>query len=210
MTPQELSDRIADVLLEVAAWTADPRDWGRPDLDGAVEVWDRLDRLITDLTILRRDHAVVLARRIDNEQTAFTRDGRIVIHRDTPRTERWDGHSLLGELADRIVDVNGEIHEAIDVDVARAVIPACVQGQTSSRWKVTELRKVVQNPEQFREVDYGDAVVARGPTPGRARNRRPPKLQPSIHVSDDEPVGKDVDSGDNVGYEDMRASDEVE
>lgn len=178
MTPQELSDRIAGVMVEVASWTADPRDWGRSDLDGAVEVWDRLDRLMTDLAVLRRDHAVVLGRRVDDQQTAFTRDGRVTIHRDVPRTERWDGHELLGELASPLIDGDtGEVLDAVPVDVLRAVVPACVQGQTSSRWKITELRKVVQNPERYREVDYGDALVARGPLPSRVRNAKPPPVQ---------------------------------
>ena len=178
MTPQELSDRIADVMVEVATWTADPRDWGRSDLDGAVEVWDRLDRLMTDLAVLRRDHAVVLGRRVDDQQTAFTRDGRVTIHRDVPRTERWDGHGLLGELASTLVDTaSGEIVDAVPVDVLRAVVPACGQGATSSKWKISELRKVLQQPEAFREVDYGDAVIARGPIPSRVRNARPPAVQ---------------------------------
>jgi hypothetical protein len=180
MTPQELSDRIADVMVEVTTWTADPRDWGRSDLDGAVEVWDRLDRLMTDLAVLRRDHAVVLARRVDNEQTAYTRDGRITIHRAVPSTERWEGHELLGELAETLVDTTtGERVPAVELNVLRAVIPACGQGQTSSRWKVTELRKVMENPERYREVDYGDAVIARGPIPSRVRNARPPAVQGS-------------------------------
>jgi hypothetical protein len=175
VTPQELSDRIAAVMVEVTSWSADPREWGRSDLDGAVEVWDRLDRLMTDLAVLRRDHAVVLGRRVDNEQTAFTRDGRVTVHRDVPRNERWDGHRVLGELAEPLVDTTtGEVVDAVAVDVLRAVIPACVQGQTSSRWKITELRKVMQQPEAFREVDYGDAVIARGPLPLRVRNARPP------------------------------------
>ena len=175
MTPQELSDRIAAVLVEVAQWTIDPRDWGRSDLDGAVEVWDRLDRLMTDLAVLRRDHAVVLARRIDNEAKAYTRDGSIVIHRDIPRNERWDGHRVIGELAAPLVDTTtGEMVQAVPIDVLRDVLPACGQGATSSKWKITALRKVLQNPEDFREVDYGDAVIARGPLPSRVRNTKPP------------------------------------
>ena len=175
MTPQELSDRIAAVMVEVASWSADPRDWGRSDLDGAVEVWDRLDRLMTDLAVLRRDHAVVLGRRVNDEQTAFTRDGRVTIHRDVPRNERWDGHAVIGELAESLINKEtGEVVDAVDVETLRAVIPACVQGQTSSRWKITELRKVMQQPEAFREVDYGDAVIARGPLSARVRYARPP------------------------------------
>lgn len=193
MTPNELSDRIAAVRVEVASWTTDPRDWGRPDLDGSGEVWDRLDRLIVDLTILRRDHAVVLARRVGDQATLYTRDGSVTVHRDVPRTERWDGHELLGKLAVRLISPDGEIVEAVPVDVARAVIPACVQGQTSSRWKITELRKVLDDPESFREVDYGDAVIARGPLPSRVRNAKPP---PEPAMSTDHPQ-LDVQTGDN-------------
>jgi hypothetical protein len=195
VTPQELSDRIAGVLVEVAQWSADPRDWGRPDLDGAVEVWDRIDRLMTDLAILRRDHSVTLARRINNEQTAYTRDGSITIHRDVPRNERWDGHRVLGELAIPLVDATtGEMVEAVPVDIARAVIPACVEGQTSSRWKVTELRKIGLQPETFREVDYGDAVVARGPLPSRVRHARPP-VEPTPDDGSPQLDAQDVDKG---------------
>lgn len=186
MTPREFSDRIDAVLTEVASWTTDPREWGRPDLDGAGEVWDRLDRLITDLTILRRDHAVVLAHRIDDQQTLYTRDGTVIVHRDVPRTERWDGHAVLGALGDEMVSRDGEIVDAIPVDVARAVLPACVQGQTSSRWKITELRKVLDAPESFREVDYGDAVIARGPLPSRVRHARPPAVHEAATVDPQE------------------------
>lgn len=188
VSPEELSDRIADVAAEVATWSdIDPRDWGRGDLDGAVEVWDRLDRLMIDLAILRRDHALTLARRVDNEQKAYTRDGPVMIHRDVPRNERWDGHRVLGELAEHLVNVDGELIDAVPVEVLRAVLPACVQGQTSSRWKITELRKVLEQPEAFREVDYGDAVIARGPVPSRVRNSRPPderNTQPLVQTVD--------------------------
>jgi hypothetical protein len=176
VTPQELSDRIATLLAEVASWQADPRGWGRDDLDGAIEVWDRLDRLITDLTIIRRDHAVTLAHRISDEHTGTTRSGPVTVHRDTPRSERWDGHGLLGELAEQMITADGEIVDAVPVDVLRDVVPACAQGQTSSKWKVTELRKVLPKPEDFREVEYGIAIVARGPVPGRLRNLRPPAV----------------------------------
>lgn len=194
VSPEELSDRIADVAAEVATWSdIDPRDWGRGDLDGAVEVWDRLDRLMTDLAIIRRDHALTLAHRVNNEQKAYTRDGPVMIHRDVPRNERWDGHRVLGELAEHLVNVDGEFVDAVPVEVLRAVLPACVQGQTSSRWKITELRKVLPQPEVFREVDYGDAVIARGPTSARVRNSRPPDVPvpDSVHPQQD---AQDVDN----------------
>jgi len=181
VTPQELSDRIAAVMVEVATWMVDPSEWGRDDLDTAIEVWNRLDRLMIDLAVLRRDHARVLARRVDNEQTVITRDGSVTIHRDVPRNEKWDGHRVLGELAAPLIDADtGEVVEAVDVEVLRRVIPACVQGQTSSRWKITELRKEMQNPEHLRSVEYGDAVIARGPMPGQVKHARPPKDPPVI------------------------------
>lgn len=174
MTPQELSDRIAAVLLEVTTWTADPRDWGRADLDGAGEVWDRLDRLIIDLTILRRDHAVVLAHRIDDQQTLYTRDGAVTVHRDLPRSEKWDGHGVIGELADPMVTKDGDIIDAVPVDVLRDVLPACGPGATSSKWKVTALRQVLPSADEYREVTYGDAIIARGPIPSQVRHAKPP------------------------------------
>jgi len=177
MTPQEMSDAIAEVAAIVIYWseTTDPAEWGRDDLDTAVEVWDRLDRLMTDLAILRRAHGIVLARRIDNERTAITRDGPTTIHRDLPRTERWDGHRVIAELAVELVDTDtGEVVQAVDVDVLRRVLPACGEGQTSSKWKISELRKEIQ-ADQYREVTYGDAVIARGPLAAQVRNTRPPK-----------------------------------
>ena len=174
MTPQELSDRIAAVLLEGDDMDRDPRDWGRADLDVAGEVWDRLDRLIIDLTILRRDHAVVLAHRIDDQQTLYTRDGFVTVHRDLPRSEKWDGHGVIGELADPMVTKDGDIIDAVPVDVLRDVLPACGPGATSSKWKVTALRQVLPSADEYREVTYGDTIIARGPIPSQVRHAKPP------------------------------------
>lgn len=180
MTPHELSDRIAATQAEVATWTVNPAEWGREELDAAVEVWDRLDRLMTDLSILRREHAVELARRVDDERTSITRDGPVTVHRDIQRAERWDGHAVLGELAAPLIDiVNGELVDAITVEVLRTVLPAVGTGQTSSKWKISGLRKAMQNPERFRQVEYGTAVVVRGPQPSQTRNARPSTEPPS-------------------------------
>ena len=179
MTPHEMSDALDRIEVAINALTTDPRDWGRTELDGAVEVWARFNRLIDSLMILRRDHAVVLARRIPDQYTATTRQGAETIHRTVPKNEAWDGHRLLGELAVPLVSLpDGDIIDAIPVDVARAVIPACEQGRTSSKWKVTEVRKRIPDAEKrLRKVTYGDAVVAPGPVPYQARRSRAPVEQ---------------------------------
>jgi hypothetical protein len=170
-----MSDRIDTARVEATAWTTDPRDWGRDELDDAVEVWNRLNGLIGDLTILRRDHALVLARRLDDEHTAVTRDGRVTVHRTTPRSEQWDGSDVIDELSVPMVDPDGDIIPAIPADIVRAVVPACQQGSTSSKWKITELRKIVDNPERFRRIEYGETTIAAGPLPvALRRTARPP------------------------------------
>ena len=176
MTPSEMSDAVDAVRVEAMTWTTDPREWGRDELDDAVEVWNRLDRLIADLTILRRDHALVLARRVDDEHIAVTRDGRITVHRTTPRTEQWDGAAVIDALATPMVDPNGELVPAIPADVVRAVVPACNEGATSSKWKVTALRKVVGNVDDYRHVVYGETTIGAGPLPrALRRTARPPQ-----------------------------------
>ena len=174
MTPTEMADAIAAARTEVATWTSDPRDWGRADMDRAAEVWDRLDRLITDLTILRRDHGLVLARRVDDEFTALTRDGLLTVHRAVETSDQWDGDGVIDDMSEPLADANGEIVDAIRSDVLRDVLPACEPGATSSRWKVTAIRKRYPTVEKTRRrVVYGDAVIARGGKRSSQRHRKP-------------------------------------
>jgi hypothetical protein len=175
---REMAARVRAVSAEVFSWTADPRDWGRDEVDDAVAVWDALDRLIDSLTILRRDHAVVLARRVDDQYTA----NGVTIHREVPMTEEWNGSDVLDAMSETVIDANGEAIQAIPVEDARAVLPACLPGQTSSRWKITELRQRIPRPEQHRKRVYGDAYVARGPLAAAARRRKPS----AVHQADTE------------------------
>jgi hypothetical protein len=193
MTPAEMSERLDAVRVETMTWTTDPRDWGRDDVDDAVEVWHRLHRLIGDLAILRRDHARVLARRIDDEHSATTRDGRITVHRQTERTDQWNGSDVIDALAVPMIDANGEVLPAIPADSARAVIPACEQGATSSRWKITELRKVVENADDFRRTVYGETTIALGPLPRALRRSARPLADPDELST--EPPGASTGTG---------------
>jgi hypothetical protein len=84
------------------------------------------------------------------------------VHRTLPKTEKWDGAGVLHALSQTMIDSNGEMVAAIPYDTARAVIPACGDGQTSSKWKMGELRKAIPNAREFREVEWGEAQIARG------------------------------------------------
>jgi hypothetical protein len=172
-TAREMAAALDRIEVAVNALTDDPRDWDRDQIDAAVEVWERLDSIIASLALLRRDHGLVLARRLPDEYTAPTRRGAVTVHRNVSTSETWDGHEVIGALATEVIDANGERISAIPVDVARAVIPSCKQGQTSSKWKITELRKVVDDADRYRHVVYGDATIGRGPLPAPLRNRRP-------------------------------------
>jgi hypothetical protein len=175
VTPEEMSARLTSILDEVTMMTTDPRDWGRADLQGAVAVWDRLDRLIDTLTVLRRDHAFVLARRLPDQYTAATIHGAVTVHRNPTKNDLWDGHGLIGDLAETVINADGERIEAVPVDTLRSVLPACGQGATSSKWKITEVRKVL--PDEVvaarHSVEWGDTLIARGPL-YVSRNSRPP------------------------------------
>ena len=178
---------LAKILQQVAAIDADinaldiDADWDRDDIDDAVKLWDRLDKLITNAMIVRRDHGVILARRIPDEHT--TGDG-ITVHRTVESHHEWDGHAVLGALAKPLVDTGtGEMVEAIPLTDARDVIPACGQGATSSKWKITELRKRL-DPTPFHKVEYGSSIIARGPNT-YGKNKTP--KTPSPQAPTDEP-----------------------
>jgi hypothetical protein len=175
-----MSARLDAIVDEIGMMTTDPREWGREDLQGAVAVWDRLDRLIGELSVLRRDHAIVLANRLPDQYTAATAHGAVTVHRNPLKTEAWDGHGVLADLAAPMIDGNGERLEAVPVSILRDVLPAVAQGATSSRWKVNELRKI--NPgivESRRTVTWGDVLIARGPLPYAARRTVAPDIEPS-------------------------------
>ncbi len=178
---------LAKILQQVAAIDASVNeldvdaDWARQDIDYAVELWDRLDKLITNAMIVRRDHGVILARRIPDEYT--TADG-LTVHRTIETHHEWDGHAVLGALAQPLVNIDtGEMVEAIPLADARDVIPACGQGATSSKWKITELRKRL-DPTPFHKVEYGSSIIARGPNT-YTRNKTP--KTPSPQALTDEP-----------------------
>lgn len=182
MTPTEMADALDAVAVQIAALTTDPREWGRDDLQGAVEVWDRIDRLITDLVILRRDHGIVLARRIPDEYRAETRNGVVTLHREPSVSVEWDGWELTAALAEPMINTDGERIEAIPLDDVRAVVPACGQGATSSKWKITELRQRLTDADKFRRTTFGDTTVARGPQ--YRRRSTPPVHEPVTEPSE--------------------------
>ena len=173
MTPQELNQRLTAVEADTATWATHPGEWHREDVDDALEVWDRLDRLIDSLMALRHDYAHTLARRLPDQYTGDTHNGRVTVHRTVDARHRWDGHGLVEALSRSLIDPDtGEVTRAIPTEVAAAVIPACGQGQTSSKWKISEVRKHVQ-ADDFHKVTYGDALIARGPLAYQARNTKP-------------------------------------
>jgi hypothetical protein len=169
----DTNQRLASIETDLNALVIDA-NWERDDLDAATEVWDRLDRLITNAMILRRDIAVALARRTGDEHRAVTAGGAVTIHRRVESSEQWDGHGVLMALAEEVIDRDGELIGAVRLDVAQRVLPAVGPGQTSSKWKMTELRQVLPNADEYRKVVTGDALVARGPRPAamRAAQRR--------------------------------------
>jgi hypothetical protein len=176
-----MSNALDQVKVQISMLTTDPREWSRDDVDMAAEVWHRLDRLITDLMILRRDHGIVLAHRVDDEFTALTRDGNITLHRKPEKTEQWDGAGVLDDLAQPMIDANGEKVDAVPADTLRKVLPACEPGKVSSKWKRTALRQVVPGVEDSRlTVTDGEVLIARGPRWQRpkAKKTTPPPALP--------------------------------
>jgi hypothetical protein len=165
--------RLEAIETDVNALRVDA-EWGRDDVDAATEAWDRIDRLITNLGILRRDLAIALARRTDDEHTAVTAGGLVTVHRRVETSEQWDGAGVLMALAEEVIDRDGELIGAIRLDVAQRVLPACGPGQTSSKWKLSELRQVIPKADEYRKVQRGAALIARGPQSAalRAATRR--------------------------------------
>jgi hypothetical protein len=172
VTPRELGDRLSSIHGEVLAWDSDALlAWTRSDVDDAVEAWTALDALITDLSILRRDAGIALARQLPDEYQTPT---GTVVHRDLPKTEKWDGHGVLTGLAEPVITTDGEKVDAIRLEVVAKVLPACGQGATSSKWKISELRKALPDADSYREVAWGDPVIAKGPQAYQARRTKPP------------------------------------
>jgi hypothetical protein len=172
MDGHDVNRRLAAIELDVNALVIDP-EWGPEDRDAATETWDRIDRIIGNLRILLRDQGLALARRTDDEHTAVTANGAVTIHRHVESSEKWDGWSVLQALAEEVIDRDGELIGAVRLDTLQEVLPAVGQGQTSSKWKMGGLAKILPNAKDYRKVDYGAALIARGPLPRALRNRKP-------------------------------------
>lgn len=170
MSSEQFLAALANIRGIVDALSVqDPSEW--TDRDEAIDCWDQLDRLRSDLAMMTRQHAVELAGRIPAEYL-HPRAG--VIHTSTEVTVQWDGSGVLGALSARLVDPGtGEVVEAVATTTLREVIPAAGTGKVSSRWNSSGLRGAGVDVEKYRAATFGARVVRRGPKQS-GRNREPP------------------------------------
>lgn len=162
-------DPLFDALLDVEGhWhIADL------DLDGAVELWLGLThaRSILDdlIKTIADDASSRLLDRDDPREVYVTSTGSPVHLAPGYAPERWRGHDVLFELAVPSVPVDletgemGSVTQAVPVEVLVDVLPGCATPDlTSSKWRVTGLKRWLDDWYRYRSKDDAPLTIKRG------------------------------------------------
>jgi hypothetical protein len=160
------TDVVLDALLDIdGEWrTADY------DVDDVVTLWLELghvQRTLGELMKLVADDAAVrLADRDDPRADYETAYGDVVHLAPGYAPERWRGHDVIAELAERLITFDGEPVQAVPVDVLVDVLPGCNAPElTSSKWRTGGLRRHLPDWRRYRSRDDAPLVIKRGPSP---------------------------------------------
>lgn len=159
-------DGAFDGVLDVEGqWRTDEHD-----ADEIVTLWialTHLQRIVADLTKLVADDASSrLLDRDDPRADYETVFGDVVHLAPGYAPERWRGHDVIAELAERFVSADGEVVHAVDVGVLCDVLPGCNAPElTSSKWRTTGLRRHLPDWHRYRHRDDAPLVIKRGSRP---------------------------------------------
>ena len=162
-------DPLFAALLDVeGAWRLGDDE----TLDDVVELWVGLThahRVLGDFVKLVADDAAVrLADRDDPRADYETATGDVVHLGAGYTPERWKGRQVVQALAERVHDGEGEVFDAVAVEVLLDVLPGCADDDaTSSKWRTTGLRRQLGEDgwRRYRSRDTAPQVIKRGPRP---------------------------------------------
>lgn len=137
--PLDVNEALATIAL--ATVTLDKREPCDPT--ERIERWQAAKAVLDDLaTIVGQMEAEGVEAMIQlGRETLETSLGPV---HTTPgyAREEWDGHALLGTLSTKLVNrETGEVLDAVPTSVLYDVLPAVTEGSTSSKWKISGLRK---------------------------------------------------------------------
>ena len=119
---------------------------------------DGLRQLKADLDTLLRSCEDDAARLLPDKKVAI--DGFGVVERRTTSSRKWDSEPLLNDLCRHILDPEGtgEITPSAVAELLRA-LKAVLPVTASLGWRVTALKKLGIDPEQYSETTYGRKTI---------------------------------------------------
>jgi hypothetical protein len=130
----------------------------RQDWNQLVYAIEGLRALKTDLDTLLRSCEDDAARLLPDKKVVV--DGIGMIERRTTSSRKWDSEPLLKDLCRMILDPDGtgEI-SAASVAKLMKVLKEVLPMTASLGWRVTALREVGIDPEQYSETTYGRQTI---------------------------------------------------
>ncbi len=129
-------------------------------IDELAARWKRIRDVARILAVVERDYcnAVgdLLADREYSRKDGYPLADGTRIRHEQRTTEKWQGRRLLRAISTPMVDPStGEVTEAVPLRVLADIIPGVgTDDQTSSKWKLTGLRNIDVDPDDYRTVEW--------------------------------------------------------
>lgn len=166
-------DEALNGATAASAWLASLRSDVVMTPDERINLWLVLDDLADELRMVLRDletDATLALVDLDVPEGRVYNAGHDVVTMGRRQVggDKWAGWALCGALAVEMIDPDtGEMIRAVPLDVVRSTVPGCADDAlTSSRWRVTALRQLVDDAERYhleRPVTQQVIRRARGP-----------------------------------------------
>ena len=162
--PDEHTDEVHAALAAISVATAllDARE--PTDALTRIERWQAADAVLTELkTVVSQMGGDAVNAMVELGREAMETSLGPVHTAPGYGREEWDGSALLGTLAvPRVDTTTGEVEDVIPVSVLRDVLPAVGPGATSSKWKVSGLRKHGIRVDSYRRSEPAPMVIRNG------------------------------------------------
>lgn len=147
--------------LEDAVQDVQPlEEFAESELPALADRWLRIRSAARDLAVIERDYANAVGSRLAdveyNRSEGYELPDGTRIRHEQARSERWEGRKLLRTLSTPMVEPSsGELIESIPLKVLADIIPGVgTDDQTSSKWKLTGLRNLDINPDDYRTIEW--------------------------------------------------------
>lgn len=130
----------------------------RGDWEQLLFAIDGLRQLKLDLDTLLRSCEDDAARLLPEKKVAI--DGFGMVEKRTTSSRKWDSEPLLNDLCRQVLDPNGtgEITPSAVTQLLR-VLKAVLPFTASLSWRVTALKELGIDPEQYSETTYGRKTI---------------------------------------------------